>query len=246
MQAAAVSRLQGGLPPATLCQYCESKGSRGVIVDTAVAHRQRRITWILGGILLIVPALIDIVLQAAAGVRLGWISGLIFLLTVIVFTVGVGPIGSVTARRPLGTISALVFAVLLAAGALLPALFPPAAPASSGDEAQVVARGAMLALSSLGITVVALVFGIIAAVQIGRAGVVPRPWCWAPLWVLLAGVLSSLLGMLLPMLLVTSGLLVPQIPNLVSAVVLGAAVIFLGVVAIMLAVREGRAQVAPA
>lgn len=211
-------------------------------MDIALARRQRRRTWILGGILLIVPALIDIILQITTGARLGWISGLLFLLAVIVFTVGIGSAGSITARRPLGTTSALVFAVLLAAGSLIPMLFLLASPPASGDVQEMVARGATLGLSSLAIGVVALVFGIIAVVQIGRAGVVPRPWCWAPLWVLLVDVLNSVIAMILPALLVTSGLPFLQIQNLITAAIAGVAEIVLGIVAIVLGVRAARSD----
>lgn len=206
-------------------------------MDTALARRQRRSTWILGGILLIVPALIDIILRTSLGAAVGWGSRLIFLLAVIIFTVGIGPAGSVTARRPLGTVSALVFGALLAAGGLLP-LLPALARPASGDVQAMVAAATTVALSSLAIVLVALVFGVIAAVQIARAGVVPAPWRWAPLWALGAGVIGSLVGMLLPVFLITSGLPVAETANLVMAGISGAAEIFLGIVAIALGIRE--------
>ena len=119
-------------------------------METAVStSRQRRSTWVLGGILLIIAALVDVVLRVTALVGSGWIPGLIFLLAVIVFVAGIGSAGSVTARRPFGTISALVFAVAVPLSSLPYLLFPPMIVVQ-GDMKEELVRSTMLAAVAAG------------------------------------------------------------------------------------------------
>jgi hypothetical protein len=84
---------------------------------------------------------------------------------------------------------------------------------------------------------VSLVLAIIAAVQIGRIAMVPGPWNWAPLWALGAIVVAQLI----PNLIAAAGSISDQtllgalfaVVGLISA----SAVAFLGVVALVLALR---------
>jgi hypothetical protein len=96
---------------------------------------------------------------------------------------------------------------------------------------------------------VQLAAALVAVVQIGRAGVVPRPWNWAPAWALGAVVVPSLLGLLL----LAVGALQepqPQAQSLTLTMFVSAldglartvGPVFLGVLAIVLGDRMGRAQ----
>src|SRR5690606_22695678 len=103
------------------------------------------------------------------------------------------------------------------------------------------ARGGYFQLVNLvGITTeaVSLALAIVAVVQIGRTGVVPQPWAWAPLWALAVVVVSrTLLSGMLPM----PGLV--ENPEALGALfglagfLVAASVAFLGVLAMILAVR---------
>lgn len=121
------------------------------------------------------------------GAALGIVGELIYAAAVLLFAVGLAREASVVARRPLGVWSLVVVALWpLAArvvAQLLAAQEPEGGPASMtfGYIALVVPVGA----------------GLIAAVQIARAGVVPSPWRWAPMWALAAHVAAFVLAQLL-------------------------------------------------
>jgi hypothetical protein len=206
---------------------------------TAAAARQRRRTWMLGGGLLAASALLSLALRSflLPGLPVLSLSDALFAAGAVVFAVGLGRSGSVTARRPLGTTAIIGLAAWLLVASPLQQLLLPM-EISFDDPA---ARGGYFQLVNMvGITVeaVTLVLAIIAAVQIGRTGVVPEPWAWAPLWALAVVLVArTLLSGMLP------------IPGLaenqeglgalfgLAGFLVAAAVAFLGVLAMILAVR---------
>lgn len=146
-----------------------------------------RRTWIGGGAALIltgVMALLSSTFPGASALLLT-LAGATYLVAVILFAFGLQPCASVVNREPLGMTAMLVFGTW----PLIIQLIGLVVPLGSGDFAYVD-------------IVVRLASALIAAVQIGRAGVVPRPWRWAPLWALAAaaagyffqGVLGVALG----------------------------------------------------
>lgn len=203
----------------------------------AVAATQRRRTWMVGGGLLAVSALLGLALRDVPLAPIVSLSDVLFAAGAVIFAIGLGRAGSVTARRPVGTAAVIALAAWLLLASPLQQLLVPMEvtfddPAGRGGYFQLV--------NMIGITTeaVSLVIGIVAAVQIGRAGVVPRPWSWAPLWALGVVVASrTLLSGMLPM----PGL--TEDPEALGAVfgiagfLVAAAVGFLGVLAIVLAVR---------
>lgn len=188
-----------------------------------------RRAWILGGILLIAATVVvgvpAPVLWSVPGAEFA--GPALFSAALLVFAFGLRGAGSVTARRPLGTVALVLLAVWTFADGLLWRLAP--LDALSMDQQ---------ALLGISVPAVTAALATVAAVQIARAGVVPRPWNWAPLWALIAVIVPSLLQMLL----VAAG---PGSQNqemliaLVSldGLVRSAAGVFLGVMAILFATR---------
>ncbi|TFD85779.1 hypothetical protein E3T61_16755 [Cryobacterium lactosi] len=150
-----------------------------------------RTTWILGGSALILTGVLGLLSSAFLGAStfLQTLACFTYLIAVLLFAFGLHPRASVVDRRPLGMTAMLVFGVW----PLLIQLIGLVAPMGAGGFANV------------DITV-RLASATIAAVQIVRAGVVPQPWQWAPLWVLaiaaagyfFQGVLGVALGADLP------------------------------------------------
>ena len=208
-----------------------------VTVDSGSAGRQRRRTWVVGGALLVGSAMLRL---AAQGPLFALASGvdLLFAAGALLLAIGIGRAGSVTARRPLGTGAVVALVVVLLGWPLVANLV------TSDDEGfgdgQLIGRAFLVTLVQI---VLLLAFAIVATVQIGRAGVVPRPWNWAPLWALVVVVLTRILPMLMP-----RGLYADPTGALMlsgALALLGtAAVAFLGIVAIVLGTRAGDNAVA--
>lgn len=104
------------------------------------------------------------------------------LAAVLVFAIGVGVAGSVTGVRRPRMVPLIVAAVLLNLGMLV--LQDLAAVSIQvvyiGGVDPYIVLGVIAVLDGV-VVVVGIVFSIIAGIQIGRAGVVPRPWAWLPL-----------------------------------------------------------------
>jgi len=198
--------------------------------------RARRRTWMLGGGLLAASALLNLWVASAPGAPVGIIPGLLFAAGTGVFAIGLGQSGSVTARRPLGTGVLVGLGVWLLVQPMIHGLLMP--PDPMADMVDWGARVQLMGMVVITLEVVSLVLAILAVVQIGRSGVVPGPWNWAPLWVLAVVVATRLL---------TMGLLaVPVLtdsPDVLNAVISLAAFIgicapgALGVLAMVLAAR---------
>jgi hypothetical protein len=165
-------------------------GDPGMIVGEEAATEDRpdgiRPAWIAGGVLLILSVVVGYALQWSdplpAGIpvaSIAWTAGL------LAFAFGCS---SITARRPLGTTALTVLAVWsLASGViwdLIARTIDPSDPVGPGT--------AFTLVDNLGTFVLA----VIAVVQIARIEVVPRPWRWAPTWVLAAVTVAWLVNQL--------------------------------------------------
>ena len=150
----------------------------------------------------------------------------LYAAALLVFAVGIRGGGSITARRPLGTVTLVVLAALI--------LFMPIAEGIifSGEHPS----NSLLAFGYTN-SFAQFALALIAATQIARAGVVPRPWNWLPLWILAA---VSVLWFVQQ---IAAGNLAPEtIPLILTTarldgLVRNGASAFLGVLAIVLATR---------
>ena len=195
-----------------------------------------RHAWVIGGALLMGSVVVSAPLSPYFGG--GVIKAALFAAALVVFAFGIRGSGSVTARRPLGTTALVVLAAWVLLRSVVWGL-----PWVNAVETDV--------LTDVGYvdSVVQLAAALVAVVQIGRAGVVPRPWRWSPAWVLGAVVVPSLLGLLLFAVgglqeqsqALTLTMFVSALDGLARTV----GPVFLGVLAIVLGDRLGRAQVAP-
>jgi hypothetical protein len=165
-------------------------GDPGAIVGEEAEREDGRAairpTWIVGGALLILSLVIDYALQWSdplpAGLpiaSIAWSAGLLML-----------AFGrpSVTARRPLGTAALVVLALwAVTSDVVLGVVARTMSPSDPG-----VAWQAFGYIDNLG----AFVLAAIVVVQIARVEVVPRPWRWAPAWVLAAVTVTWLINQL--------------------------------------------------
>ncbi len=136
--------------------------------------------WAWGGGLLIGSALLQLIMMTGfdtiGGARqVGyWLGSALFAAALVLFALGLRGGGSVVAGRMPGIIALLVLAawpLLNAVGALL-------APASADTGAELEAYGVWATVAA----VVWLAAALLSVVAIGRAGVVPSRWRWAPAW----------------------------------------------------------------
>lgn len=190
----------------------------------------------LGGALFAASALIGLALRSLL-LPSQLVPDALFAAGLVVFAIGLGRAGSVTARRPLGTTALVALAVwLLVASPLQQLLMPMEVTFDDSDG-----RGGYFQLVNMvGITiqVISLVLAIIAVVQIGRVGVVPRPWAWAPLWVLgVVIVARTLLSGMLPLPALAYDQQALGVMFGLSGLLVAASIGFLGVLAMVLAVR---------
>lgn len=151
--------------------------------------RGRRLTWTIGGIGLIASGVAGILLSATLGSSLtDFLTFLVDILwagACLVFAIGGSTRDSVTARRPLGT-TTLVLLALWSLAMRVVGLFQDPMNPTPLIPWEVT-------------TFVPLALGIVAVVQIARAGVVPRRWRWTPAIALGVQVASVALGQLLMM-----------------------------------------------
>lgn len=204
------------------------------------AALQRRCTWMTGGVLLLASVLLDLVMNAMPGVWMGTLSQLLFAAALVIFAIGLGTGGSVTARRPLGTGVLIAFAVWNLAWPWVMGLiaYPSAVVGRAADDY----FATMQLLGVIG-QVVSLILLALAVTQIGRLRVVPRPWNWAPLWALAAVVLCQVLQSILVVASPTAGQEVLITISGLFMLVNVLAMAFLGVLAIVLATRRDPASV---
>jgi len=195
--------------------------------------RARRRTWLVGGVLLLLCALLGLGFSSLNSLLFSVPFNLplaLFGAAVVVFAIGLGRAGSVTARRPLGTGALIALAVWQLVSPLI--MLP--LPEGGGAQEQFVL---MLTIVSTATVLITLVLAVIAVVQIARAGVLPNPWNRAPMWALVVVVATQVL----PELVAATGSIIDQAPLVAlydfALLVEMGAVAFLGVLAIVLALR---------
>ncbi|WP_223585742.1 hypothetical protein [Microbacterium sp. OVT16B] len=192
--------------------------------------RQRRRTWVSGGILLMLSALVGFV----ARFELSWVSSageVLWVLGVLVFVIGLGRAGSVTRRRPVATtvvLSQLVLAstpMRMALNSLVPEI--PGNPNAEED-----AWGAVM----FPYYVVLFAITILAVLLIGFVDALPRPWGWAPAWVFVGSGVAMVASMMMPFddQAVVLRRILFDVP--------GAGILLLGVLAIILGMRTARVE----
>jgi hypothetical protein len=201
----------------------------------------RRLTWRIGGIGLIACGVVGILRNSVLGapvasIALSLLADLLWAAAILTLAFGLHREGSVVARKPLGLAAASVVAAWPFVATIVSLAATPTDAAATDTEAWPV----WVTLS----IVLPVMAGLIAAVQVGRARVVPRPWNWAPLWVLAGQVVlwvqPQLLGASAPSTLVQIVGLLNAIGTLSSL----AATLGLGVLAVILASRSGAGTVA--
>ncbi|HEY8913294.1 hypothetical protein [Lacisediminihabitans sp.] len=202
----------------------------GLRVPNRAASRR---AWVLGGALLLATVVIGVAVQP--GTVFVTVSSILetvlFSASLLVFAFGIRGHGSLTARRPLGTAALTVLAIW---ALLMPLLqnfyfsrdYPPVPLLGFGYLDSFVRFAAAL----------------VAVIQIARAGVVPRPWNWAPTWAL-AAIAAQWLTEVVAIGSVQDGQLaaVGILGSLGALVRVGSAV-FLGILAIVLANRPSGSQ----
>ena len=147
--------------------------------------QRRRRSWVIGGTALIVCGVLSMLSSSFLGtpaVRAIAIAGdVAWAIGVLTFAIGLTREQSLVARKPLGTVALTIVA-----------LWPVTSSAIGATlESQRTTDPAVWSVLGYVGIVVPIAAGLIATVQIGRIGVAPHPWRWAPLWVL-AGPLAAL------------------------------------------------------
>jgi hypothetical protein len=187
--------------------------------------------YIGGGLLLgsLIIALVPFVGQTA--------SALIFSAALVVLAFGVRGVGSVTARRPIGTIAL----TLLALWNLLRAVFHNVVDFGYSSWLTSDAMRTLTDLEAFATFALALV----VVVQIARVGAVPAPWKWAPAIIL---AVLSVIWLLLSLIPFDSASL--DFPNPVlwfltsfDSLTRMSATMLLGIIAIVLGDRANRSSV---
>ena len=108
-------------------------------------------------------------LGATDAVVAGIVTDAVYAAGVLLFAFGLTRQASVVARGPLGVTALVVVALVPLSFGIAVSAEPGLAPALASGELVIGAAAAT-----------------IAVVRIARAGVVPYPWRWAPLWALVA------------------------------------------------------------
>lgn len=197
--------------------------------------RQRRRTWLIGGALLVLSAVLALVARGPLG-GLYFAKDAFWALGVLVLVIGLGRAGSVTGRRPFAT--AVVIAQVLVANPLTALLLSglvlddPRNPHAEEDS-----WGSIF----FPYYVLVFVLTVLAVIVVGWVRAVPSPWSWAPAWVLAS---SWVLGALSVTLFSAAPLGTPLATFGAYLGVVSAALgtMFLGVVAIVLGARTTTAQ----
>jgi hypothetical protein len=189
-------------------------------------------SWMVGGIGLIAAGVsenIGYALAATGGVLVMNVIGeLFFAAAVLVFAFGLTREASVVARGPLGVTAMVIVALWpLASSATAQAL----APQAEGSPDGLIVFGYVSIL-------IPVAAGLIAAIEIARAGVVPSPWRWAPLWVLAVQVVAWVIPQLIQVAVGPDAMAqyvgLFTVPGVVGAM---AATFGLGILAVVLAER---------
>ena len=210
--------------------------------------RAVRLTWTIGGIALVLSGVIGMLqyTMPRTGPTVAVVGDVVFGAAVLLFAIGLSKEASVVSRRPLG-VAALVIVALWPFAIHLTQPFLPKMnneTFEAGMEAYRTAETVLTAVFFLDL-LVSLAAALIAVVQIARAGTVPRPWRWAPMWALLASVASWVLPQLLFTLTAPLGGDISSTWVVLRALGFLAGTLGLGIVALVLAsrVRSGDVEV---
>lgn len=157
----------------------------------------RRLSWLVGGIGLIACGVVGVIRSSVLGVSgantvLTLLADVLWAGAILVLAVGLSREGSVVARKPLGIVASAAVALWPLTDTLVNLFAGP----DNLEQADAWVFWEYLSM------VLPLMVGLIAAMQVARAHVVPAPWCWAPLWVLgaqtVAWILPQLIGVASP------------------------------------------------
>ena len=156
--------------------------------------QSRRKTWLFGGIALIVCGVLSVLrdsisLFPAAGllVSISVVADVVWAISVMIFAIGFGREGSVVDRKPLGVTAMCLVAVWPLVSAIVSTVLSTVLPVPDERWLMWGYAGALIPFAA----------GLIASVEIARAGVVPLPWKWAPMVALGLSTLAWLLPQLL-------------------------------------------------
>ena len=196
-----------------------------------------RHTWFVGGVLLLATIVLGTALAQPGPLLFGGgiIATACFSTSLMVFAFGIRGSESVTARHPLGTIALALLAVWVLAWLVVTDVLGSSGSADTLSSALVV--------FSYVDPYLRFALALIAVIQIGRAGVVPAPWNWAPAWTLAALTVPWLASTII-VAATTGGSAIRTLLVLSSVDTLArvASAVFLGVLAIVLADRSLRPQ----
>ncbi|TFD68075.1 hypothetical protein [Cryobacterium ruanii] len=209
------------------------------MVESTKSHRPETDparAWLLGGALLLATVVIGVAQPALSLIPLGGnIRPALFAAALLVFALGIRGSGSVTARRPLGTIALILLAVWMLLGSVLENVI---ASSFSNDPLP----SSLMAFGYVD-SFVRFALAFIAVMQIARAGVVPAPWKWVPAVVVGAASVSWLLMAVLSVG-IRQGYGLGAVAVLsVDALVRVGGTVLLGVLAIVLADRARGAHI---
>lgn len=183
--------------------------------------------WYLAGGLLIASVLLGpyVRIDSRIGLDANVVPALMFSAALVAFAIGDDRSTSVTARRPLGTISLVV----LAAWTFFTAMLRLKVPTPPLIET----------LLSFGYIdqIVQFVLAIIVATQIARANTVPRPASLAPLWVVAAIAVSWVIQQIVAVAAGPNVSALIVLPIIIDSLVRVAGPVLLGIIAIALASR---------
>ncbi|AZC13116.1 hypothetical protein [Microbacterium sp. ABRD28] len=198
---------------------------------------RRGTTWIIGGIGLILSGALGLLGAGSAGLAgsgvLAIVQNVAFAASALLLAVGMTRADSVVARRPTGVVAVAILA-------LWPLIAEGAAAAIGAVEPNAAAAWTVLGYASILVPTAA---GLIAAVAILRAGTVPDPWRWAPMWVLAFQVGAWALTQALAVALGPDVLSINGVFLLLGAVAFLAGTLGFGVLAVILGSRRRGATV---
>ena len=197
-------------------------------------RRQRRRTWVVGGILLVLSAVVGFV----ARFELSSFSGareVLWALGVLILVIGLGRAGSITGRRPIAT-TVVLLQLALASTPMLNLLSSLTPEIPGNPNAEEDAWGALM----LPYYAVLFLITVAAVLLIGFVDALPRPWSWAPAWVLVGS------GIAMAALIMVTFADAAAVPRRILFEVPGTGVMLLGILAVVLAIRAGRTEDADA
>lgn len=192
-------------------------------------QRAQRLTWVAGGVLLLLSAAVGLGARgplAALSPGKDWL----FAAAGVLLVIGIGRGGSITGRRFMGTVST----ILLVLSPVTQSYWFSVVPDSAGDPNAAEDAWVLVATAYFGTLVVLAMISVSAIV---RAGVIPSPWRWAPLWVMLWTPVTYAIG-LAAFSAAPLGTPVASFGAILSLYGPAAGVAFLGVLAISLGARR--------